>query len=153
MHRRVMCLTIFCLRDVSQYFCPASCRRSCHISVTDTRVVFLSSSPPPPLIQLFWFLSLWFILCCTQEGSGSHEKTWRDLIFSMHSYICLCVCVCVYVCLYIYVWSPSLWYLLKASSRSSQSQQHVHWQESHSQQHRGSSGSGGFNFSHCITTC
>lgn len=47
----------------------------------------------------------------------------------------------------------SLSYLLKASSRSSQSQQHVHWQMSHSQQHRGSSGSGGFNFSHCITPC
>lgn len=50
--------------------------------------------------------------------------------------------------------SPAiLWYLLKASSRSSQSQQHVHWQMSHSQQQRGSSGSGGFNFSHCITPC
>lgn len=68
MHQRVMCLTFFCQGDVSQYFCPGSCRLQCRISVTDTRGVFLSSSPPPALIQLFWFLSLCFILCSTCEA-------------------------------------------------------------------------------------
>lgn len=68
MHQRVMCLTFFCQGDVSQYFCLGSCRLQCRISVTDTRGVFLSSSPPPALIQLFWFLSLWFILCSTCEA-------------------------------------------------------------------------------------
>ncbi|TNN53295.1 hypothetical protein EYF80_036450 [Liparis tanakae] len=41
-------------------------------------------------------------------------------------------------------------YLLKASSRSSQSQQ-PYWSTSHWQQHMWSSGSGGFSFSHFIT--
>lgn len=147
-------LTIFYLGDVSQYFCPGSCQPWCHISVADMRGVFLSLSPPPTLIQLFWFLSLWFILCSTCEAppfsfissesiqyeSGRHQRS--DQRCKSTSFL------------------PkkkkktlNLPYLLKASSRSSQSQQHVHWQASHSQQHRGSSGSGGFNFSHCITTC